>query len=560
MQKNLKIAGIVDEPRGQYAARVKVVSYKKGSDWIDDPQTLIELFAPSGYVFGGNILEKFKIGDLLELSVSELPTNPLNDQYKVESSSTCKPIGHRLIKMDGDVKYNEFSIDLSKVMERIETYGILKDFYIQVDREIIGPFNLNAGELTALREIGVNSLSNISIANSNQHSYLFKRPVSEQKIDAMSINQLTVWFKDRLKYHDIVPDPDAVKKALDIQGMAHLDSVRMRRAFDLLDQLELSQNDLSILCQYSQNFAEMFQKSLDRANDEIVKPVIELKNRLLLDISELDNDKEKLNTQISKENEALNSLKSDISYLEVERERLINDIRIHSLIGRGSKTVSKLVKYEVIDFLSPEVEYVSFPDFLYELSKSLNLQDEAQDKLATSSVAQLAKYNCLLAWQPEFLLHIARASNNCRVFIQQAEADWLKFDALYNNGLKEVWESAHANPSLIHFFIIQDFNLAIIDCYAKPLLDLNTGLRNKLPGTERGFPRNLHVFAIPIKNSSSIEFGMPLMRESFAKWGALPKLKDIEFPKGSEGQRLSVQMFSKPFLTPSPDFESYFEN
>lgn len=563
MQRTIKVVGIIVEPRGQYAARLKVVSCKKGSEWITDQQILTEEFPPIGCVFAGNILEKYKVGDLIDLNVVEYSTaqlNPSNDNYKIEPGSNCRAIGHRLYKMEPVVKFDELSIDLAKVKERIEAEGLLKDFYIQVENEVFGPLNLDGEELTAAKEIGVSTLSNLVVATADQYAYLIKRPSPEKKIDAMSIGQLSVWFKERLKHQNVVSDFDGLKRALETQSLAHLDSVRMRRAFDQLDQLELSQNDLSILCQYSQNFAELFEKALNQANDEIVKPALETKKLLLDEVSSLQKDKDRLLNQILMEKESLKSLKSELFTLENERQRYIDDIRIHARVGQNSTPVSTLIKYEVLDFLDNTGHHASIPAFLGELKKNLNLNDNEQQLLVGNAAIQLTHFNCLLASQLEMIYHLARASNNCRVFLQQAEADWLKFDSFYENGLKDVWESAHENPSIIHFFILQDFNLAIIDCYAKPLLDLNIGFRKVLPGTGKGFPKNLRIFAIPIRNNSPVEFGLPLMKESFANWGAFPKVSNIQLPSESIGPLLTVEAISIPMLNPICTFENYFED
>lgn len=561
MQRNIKVAAIIIEARGQYAARLKVVSWKKGSEWITDQQILMEEFSPNGCVFAGNILEKYKMGDLIDLNVIEYPTaqlNPSNDNYKIEPGSNCKAIGHRLFKMDPVVKFDELSIDLAKIRERIEGESSLKDFYIQVDNEVFGPLNLEGDELTATREIGVNTLSNLTVATANKYAYLIKRPLNEKKIDAMTISQLSIWFKERLKYQNVVSDFDGLKLALETQSLASLDSVRMRRAFEQLDQLELSQNDLSILCQFSQNFAELFEKALNQANDEIVKPVLETKKLLINEVADLQKDKEQLLHQVSLEKESVKSLKSELFILETERQRYIKDIRIHALVGYAPTPVTKLIKYEVLDFLDNSGCNASIQAFLVELKNNLN--DNEQELLAGNAAIQLTHFNCLLALQVEMIYHLARASNNCRVFLQQAEADWLKFDSFYENGLKSVWESAYENPSIIHFFILQDFNLAIIDCYAKPLLDLNIGFRKVLPGTGKGFPKNLRIFAIPVRNNSTVDFGLPLIKESFANWGALPKVSNIQLPGQSIGPILTVEAISVPILNPIPAFENYFED
>jgi hypothetical protein len=113
-------------------------------------------------------------------------------------------------------------------------------------------------------------------------------------------------------------------------------------------------------------------------------------------------------------------------------------------------------------------------------------------------------------------------TNNCRIIIQQVEADWLKFERLYYNSLQYVWETAHQEPSVIHFLVLEDINLAGIECYGKPLLDMLDGVRLKLPGCETAWPENLWIIASFLPADGERAIGLPLSQTTFRQWGYIP--------------------------------------
>jgi hypothetical protein len=177
-------------------------------------------------------------------------------------------------------------------------------------------------------------------------------------------------------------------------------------------------------------------------------------------------------------------------------------------------------------------------------------------KAGHTSILLLKDYKCLLSVAVEPLQQIAILTNNAKVILQQVEPDWLKYDSLYENGLKLSWESAQANPDIIHFFILEDINLASPECYAKPLNDVIAGIRKTLPGISGTFPPNLWIFGVPLVVDSGQDFGLPLLKISFKHWGALPdKKEEWAFNQENPGLRLTPDILIRhdEIAVSSPD-------
>ena len=101
--------------------------------------------------------------------------------------------------------------------------------------------------------------------------------------------------------------------------------------------------------------------------------------------------------------------------------------------------------------------------------------------------------------------------------IQNAEADWLKYSFLQENGFNLICKSAVENPEKLHFFVLQDFNIASFECYGKPIVDISNGIRSKIPGTQNIWPNNLFFILIAV-DSNIDNFGFPINKTTFRNW------------------------------------------
>src|SRR5690606_32883918 len=85
------------------------------------------------------------------------------------------------------------------------------------------------------------------------------------------------------------------------------------------------------------------------------------------------------------------------------------------------------------------------------------------------------------------------------------EIDWIKYEQLFNNGLKQIVDEALTNSDRIHFLILNDFNISNIEYYAKPLIDSINKIRQFIPGTSSPFPENLKLILVETTNENEEE-------------------------------------------------------
>lgn len=82
----------------------------------------------------------------------------------------------------------------------------------------------------------------------------------------------------------------------------------------------------------------------------------------------------------------------------------------------------------------------------------------------------------------------------CHHCVVPVEPTWLAFDDVWKGGLETTWERAYLDPGTLQLFVLQDCSVAICGTWLRPLLNLSTGVSNRLlPRMEEGWPPNLRV-------------------------------------------------------------------
>ena len=104
--------------------------------------------------------------------------------------------------------------------------------------------------------------------------------------------------------------------------------------------------------------------------------------------------------------------------------------------------------------------------------------------------------------------------------IVTVQPTWLGFDDLWRGGLARSWERAGLDPSAIEIVLLRDFNRALPQCYARPVLDVIAGFADALPDPGcGGWPDNLRLFACP----SPPEEAFPLTVEVTRHFAAIQR-------------------------------------
>jgi hypothetical protein len=105
--------------------------------------------------------------------------------------------------------------------------------------------------------------------------------------------------------------------------------------------------------------------------------------------------------------------------------------------------------------------------------------------------------------------------------IVNVEPTWLGFADLWRGGFGKCWDRAFQSPNLIELVLLRDFNRALPQCYARPLLDLLAGFTAELPAPGRGgWPPNLRLVACPAPQSEAL----PLTSEVVQHFAAIQKV------------------------------------
>ncbi len=546
-----RVSGTIDEQRGEHA-RIKVVSFKKDGIYINTPLEIKKEFPPEGFVFAPHFFNHFeyRLNSLIEFPFSDFKSNKKDgDSFLLDFNVDIKLIGFPIFKISENILLSQYSINqtiLNNYSERFDS----QHFYIQYNEALYGPFkNLNTEILPKVgKEVCKYELPELSIYTSGESSYLLTAPLrNSDLIDCMTSVQLNTWLKDQIKNLKLDIDFSSLAKALESQQLAGLDIDRMKRVLTGIDQIALTHSELKYLAESSEKLEILYNRLLNKAKaelkEELINPALDEKSEIEAKISELKNSKEKLLREMNQYKEKFDVIKNEYDFIANNKERLIQDIKVYTEVSiTKSISTPKLFTYYEDVFELKQNPYHDIQEFINVFNETLENSDDAKNKLGNISILQLKEIKCFISHSIEIILQIAKLSNNCKIIIQQVEPDWLKFEYLLENGLKQIWDSAFKNPDVIHFFILEDINMASIECYGKPLLDFINRIRLKLPGLDSPMPNNLWVFGVPLAEKKGFDFGLPLIKETYKNWGFFPKQEDtVVFKQINSMKYLSVE-------------------
>lgn len=542
-----KATGRVAEQKGT-SARIEVLSYKKNGKNITSPGEIKQNFPPHGYVFAPGFFEQdddYPIDTLIEFTTSPVLSYKGGnaDSIRMDVARGCKAVGFRVFHMTKEIFVNEFSINQPILKNYI--HDDLSHFYLRNNGFYYGPFKTANSDVIPKVGTSVNKYQYDfkEYACGAKYYILFEPSAVVTRIDCMTPNQLANFFRDQVRNQAVNLDINLIKKTFDTLQLDELDKARISRLFKTIEHFEITKNEFKELAAASEKLKMCYQKALDQAVDELKADVIEplnaQKKQLTAEIESLLQKKQ----QLFKDNEAysksLGIVKKELQDISDNKERLIQDIKIHSLIEQARGVVqARLSTYEERTFLGSGAPFSSLEAFIKLVNNTIETRENGTSMYAYSVIYQFRDARCFYTENIQAILQIARLSNNCKVLIQQVEPDWLKFESLYENGLRQIWQSAHENPEIIHFLILEDLNMASIECYGKPLLDILSGVRTQLPGPRTGWPKNLWIFGIPLLQAEGHQFGLPLIKSTFKGWGYFPRVAPLEIIQREASDRV----------------------
>jgi hypothetical protein len=556
-ERNANVKGFIEMKRGENNARIKVLAFKRNGVYVYDENEIKDEFPSKGYVFAPGLFSNadYEVGDLIEFSTLPIEYPNGTDEMRLDTKVPVKAAGTELFRIDHNILDNPMALDQARLKTFIS--DATGNFYIQNYSNTYGPFKLSVGEVIPTTDTKVHQFDKIPrIITIGDKHYLLEKPTEiVSRIDCSRPGELASWFKKQLKTMTLpVKEIQQLLLQLEQSEITDLDSAKLDRIAKLAKSLLLTREELQILSENSTTLREIFTNSLQHLRDELradeIKPFEMERAKLQSECEQLSQVTKKLQDKINSVSAQRDALLNEVDFLENNKIRLINDIKIGILVNEkesftipGVISERRFLTYELQTYQKRDQAFNDLPAFIT-CYKRLFEDGESVPGEGKKALFQLRDKRALLCVNPLLIRLIASHSNNCNLFIQQVEADWLKFESLYNNGLEQCWRSAHDNPDVIHFFLLEDINMAAIECYAKPLIDLIAGIRNVLPGLQSCWPNNLWVFGVPIEKrgeSEEVEFGVPLLSNSFKNWGALPILSIINSEVGKDPRYLPVQ-------------------
>jgi hypothetical protein len=207
------------------------------------------------------------------------------------------------------------------------------------------------------------------------------------------------------------------------------------------------------------------------------------------------------------------SIRAAADYLVESRERLIRDFyTFHELIehARASGDISANGRHPVVAELvqvSPAAGTSVAPDgpaiddqgiFLQRLAPTMaSWGAEATPLQAKKLHAALLSCRWVSVPCPSWGVAYAEAMGaHARHWIVTAEPTWLAFSDAWRGELETFWREAVENRNVLYLLNFADADRALVQCWARPLLDIVSGVRALLPSGLR-WPENLRVISCP---------------------------------------------------------------
>lgn len=551
MEINLVYAISVEKPGNNSIC--EIIAFKTTSkEIVTDQQLIVEEFGNTRVFVPG---ADFNVFDILEIKYRNV--TPSEDGRKLPVIQYNQPNGvtkaklKYAIEIDNSYVLSDF-LDLKKIVTNIRKSLLeLLDgyFYLSSGEYIYGPFLYSASRSEITCHGNVASKFNLESSHFVEHPsighndllILLKEPAEGiSEIDCSSNDQLINWAKDLfLKYHDsqeISQTLNKIRKRLtDDKLNKMLNGIgisRFNRVKPLIEGILLDFKELNTLKE-DDSWNKVINTSLEKYKHEY-KDQIEMSFQAQL--QEQEHYLAKFNDTIGTKKEEVLQLQENIDELILEKQSLNEEIQ--HIIGNRKKIVQDLklqleltntkqnhVQFcEILEFSNPSKIYYNNTgedDFVDDLEA---LGVRRADELNESVKALLDK-KFILGDDINFVLTLIRSIGNAKAYLQQAEGDWLKFEKWYSNGLATIIDSAINAPETVYFYILQDYNIASPECYAKPIIDICRGIRKKVPGTDNLWPTNLWIVFIPLEVDID-EFGFDINEETFKNWGKLPERVD----------------------------------
>lgn len=523
----------------------KVVAFVRDKDYINDEETIAEFFKTDSKIFSDKIFNKLpdiKINQLVEIIPAGINNTTIEGRNDYVYLKSIKKIGSLIIDIPNEYLSIGY-INLEELNNYFEVNNFfnndLGNFYICDNEKLYGPFKINNGKIQPKKDTYVHSfqydIDDLIEVESFKFSYLIEEPKNKiDVVDCMTISQLIEFLKNTLTIDRV--DINLIKKTYENissinSGQTDLDKIRLERASLHLSQLILSYEELKKISSKSNEWNILVSNILKANKKQFEEEVLD---EIELNIQKKESHKNELQSEIKLKHIELNKLSFDCNKLKKEIEEITSkkdDLILSIQIAAGiNSTNSNRINfernnyYEIIE--SHNHTTLKDLDDFYDQSNH-NIKNK---ELLKNSIYILKENKFIISNSIELTLNTIQHLGNYKIMIQNAEADWLKYSFLQENGFNLMCNSAVENPEKLHFFVLQDFNIASFECYGKPIVDISNGIRSKIPGTQNIWPNNLFFILIPV-DSNIDNFGFPINRTTFRNWSFFPSSGDYSYQK-----------------------------
>lgn len=306
---------------------------------------------------------------------------------------------------------------------------------------------------------------------------------------------------DELKHLSKMPWlSNAIGKAMEKFKDEYMVSIVIQNE-DELNQLKTKHEDelRKEKSRYEENLTSL-QLEVEEKESKFKEKIAEIQKAI--DDKQLDLD---IKDESIKEKEAaLHSMDEKLTKMEERKTSIVEDFAIVKEV-LGSSIVSPQTPQTVTiaqgkqerHFSLNELNMADSEGFVYQTYKKSLENNFKGNNIPIPGVStlgdQIAKYEILLVPDTAVAKIIVMATQRCAYMTEYVSANWKSFDDLWDNGLGFIFEQSNKAPDLMHFLILQNINLTYLPNYMQPLIDLQSGVIEKLPVMEMSFPHNLRI-------------------------------------------------------------------
>jgi hypothetical protein len=552
--------GFAETLAGGTASRIKVYGERKNNDYLKYSQESIkELFPPIGKVFVTKPISSY-----YHFQVEYNSRKKENEDEYLAAYQSWKLITFNKLIIIPKLE-NLSTFPLEEVQKLCQNQNIPMEngtYFIKIlqNNELLGPFIKDQKGLIPKvgKEVPVykidDDFDNYILDNDK---LLFFSPdrlfEKKDEIDCMSNEQLQDWLREKIKKSKNFDDKSTIEllskiNKLNVFDANNLDTARLKRVSDCLDQYKFSYDELKDLFvkdgfeEISNIIRNMRSEIRDEYEEELNKDVEIIKNEklnlekekndIIIEIQKLNSDKEKIQSEISNAEILQKQVTENYDSLLL---KLKVDARINTESQSAHSVRIKSLPF-VVDRIGKSFDTIKEDglDQFYLIEKNLLRYgyNDALLKLYKNENAVLLKGQAIFIPCISWAYIYAQSIGNAKVYTMHIEYDWLHYRDFCDNGLIDIWTEAINNREKNYVLVFEALNITQPECGMMPLLDVIEGYRPFLEGTKFGLPDNLKIFATILSSNENETVGLKLSKKSFKSWGtfAEPDKKEYFIP------------------------------